>query len=108
VAEEPHVRVEVVPAPRRRKVTVLIRDRVGVAHLYLKRLDLLLGDGQELRGLVPLCVARGIFQDVPHEPRVGLRAQQVQARHRAVVVVLCRQRFPLTLGFGPAGLEPCL
>jgi len=108
VAEEPHVRVEVVPAPRRRKVTVLIRDRVGVTYLDLQRFDLPLGDGQELRGLAPLRVARGICQDVAHEPRVGLRAQQLQARHRAVAIVPCRPRFPLPLGFSPTGLEPCL
>ena len=107
MAEEPHMRVEVVPAPRSRKVTVLVRDRVGVADLAHKRLDLLLSGGQELRRLVPLRVTRGIRQDVAHEPRVGLRAQQLQARHRAVVVVGCRPLFPLPLGFRPAGLELC-
>jgi hypothetical protein len=87
---------------------VLVRDRVGIADLALKRLDLLLGNGQELRRLVPLRVARGIRQDTAHEPRVGPRAQQLQARHRPVVVVPCRPLFPLPLGFSPAGLEPCL
>jgi hypothetical protein len=71
VAKEPHVRVEVVPAPRRWKVTVLIWDRVGISHPGLQRLDLLPGDGQELLGLVPLRIARGIGQDVAHEPRIG-------------------------------------
>ena len=75
MAEQPHVRVEVVPAPCRRQVTVLIRDRVGVAHLGVKRFDLLLGGGQELRSLVPLRVARGIRQDVDTPDDLRLAAE---------------------------------
>ena len=85
-----------------------VGDRVGVTYLGLQRFDLLPGGGQEFRGLVTLRVARGICQDVAHEPGVGLRAEQLQAGHRTVVVVPCRPCFSLPLGFSRPGLEPCL